>query len=183
MSRTASRYSSSLARSLRLTRPLQARDLVGHRIKNAAIRLASRASRTAGSVLPPSPKSRSKTARGLFSIGSGVVGVAPADRVHVGAAEAGVAGAGEPGRFQFAVRARPAASAAPGALPRSGRSMTPARKSPPSVGLACTPVRKAGATRPCPPAGSPCSAMPGLLSSPLTTSRWSRNGSSGFRIG
>ena len=34
-----------------------------------------RASLTAGSVLPLSPNSRSKTTRGLFSIGSGVVGV------------------------------------------------------------------------------------------------------------
>ena len=36
---------------------------------------AMRALRTAGSVLPLSPNSRSKTTRGLFSIGSGVVGL------------------------------------------------------------------------------------------------------------
>ena len=34
-----------------------------------------RASRAAGSVLPLVPNSRSNTARGSFSIGSGVVGV------------------------------------------------------------------------------------------------------------
>ena len=33
-----------------------------------------RISATRCSVVPPSPKSRSKTTRGLFSIGSGVVG-------------------------------------------------------------------------------------------------------------
>ena len=37
---------------------------------------SSRAFRTAGSVLPLSPKSRSNTARGLFSMGSGVVSFA-----------------------------------------------------------------------------------------------------------
>ena len=38
-----------------------------------SVRMRSR--RAAGSVLRLSPKSRSKTARGLFSMGSGVVGV------------------------------------------------------------------------------------------------------------
>ena len=36
---------------------------------------AMRARRTAGSVEPLSPNNRSNTARGLFSIGSGAVGV------------------------------------------------------------------------------------------------------------
>ena len=35
----------------------------------------SRAARTRASVVPPSPNSRSNTTRGLFSIGSGVVGL------------------------------------------------------------------------------------------------------------
>ena len=41
--------------------------------------------------MPPSPKSFSNTACGLFSIGSGTVGRAPGNRVEVGAAVAGAA--------------------------------------------------------------------------------------------
>ena len=37
--------------------------------------LLNRARRAAGSVLPTSPNNRSKTMRGLFSIGSGTVGL------------------------------------------------------------------------------------------------------------
>ena len=51
----------------------------------------SRASRTFGSVLLLSPNSRSNTTRGLFCVGSGVFAALPADRVRVGAGEAGVA--------------------------------------------------------------------------------------------
>ena len=51
-----------------------------------------RASRSAA--LPPSPNSRSKTARGLISACSGVVGVAPGDGVGIRAAVAAVADAG-----------------------------------------------------------------------------------------
>ena len=56
---------------------------------------ACRASRAAASVLSLAPNSRSNTARGLFSIGSGVVGVRQRNRVRVGAAVAGVARADE----------------------------------------------------------------------------------------
>ena len=49
-------------------------DLVADEIEDAAIALI-RSSRARASVLPVVPNSRSKTARGSFSIGSGVVGV------------------------------------------------------------------------------------------------------------
>ena len=64
---------------------------VGHRVEDAAVLLDAREARRRRPCCRMSPNSRSKTARGLFSIGSGVVGGAPRDRVGVGAAVAGVA--------------------------------------------------------------------------------------------
>ena len=59
----------------------------------------------------------------------------------------------------------------------------PASKSAPSVGLACTPVRKAPVMRPCPPAGSPGICAAGAWSSPVSTSSRSRKRASGWRMG
>ena len=99
MSRIASRYSLSLERS-RAPRPrLEAVDIARDVIENAAL-LLQRARRAAGSVLSPSPNRRSNTARGFGSIGSGVVGAAPGNRVGVRAAIAGVAAAGEARRVE-----------------------------------------------------------------------------------
>ncbi len=53
---------------------LQRRHLVRHRIEDAPVLLAP-GSPGLGSVLPLSPNIRSNTTRGLFSIGSGVVGL------------------------------------------------------------------------------------------------------------
>ena len=92
-SRIASRYSSSLVRSPAAERALQARDLLDHRVEHAAL---------LPDAAPAAPSDRCcrcrRTAartptRGLFSVGSGVFGAAPGDRVGVGAGEAGVAGA------------------------------------------------------------------------------------------
>jgi hypothetical protein len=67
---------------------LQRDRLLANRIENAAV---SRLRRRRCSVVPPSPKSFSKTACGLFSTGSGTGGRAPGDGVEVGAAVAGAA--------------------------------------------------------------------------------------------
>ena len=72
MSRTASRYSPSLWRS----RGPRSRRRCATLSVTASSRLrfcSMRASRAAGSVPPVSPSSRSKTVRGLVSMGSGVV--------------------------------------------------------------------------------------------------------------
>ena len=79
---------------------LQPVDAARHVIENAAAAPACAARRAAGSVLSPSPNSRSNTARGLTSIGIGVVGRAPGDRVGVGAAITGIAAARQARRFQ-----------------------------------------------------------------------------------
>ena len=74
MSRSASRYSSSLLRSLppmTSSRSLSASFTLSRMLRSRRMR-ASRASR---SVLPLVPNSISNTARGSFSVGSGVVGV------------------------------------------------------------------------------------------------------------
>ena len=61
------------ARSLCAERALQLRDLLAHRIEHAALLAGCAPAAPCGSVLPLSPNSRSNTARGLFSVGSGVL--------------------------------------------------------------------------------------------------------------
>ena len=70
----ASRYSIELALVARAQPGLQARDILADEIENAAVFVHALHARRR-SVLSPSPKRRSNTARGLISIGLGVVGV------------------------------------------------------------------------------------------------------------
>src|SRR5438132_310216 len=74
ISRTESRYSVTRLRSLEL-RPRSKVDTRSSTESRMLRFLLISASRAAESVLSLDPKSRSNTARGLFSIGSGVVGV------------------------------------------------------------------------------------------------------------
>ena len=147
------------------------------------LRSASRrACRSAGAVLALSPNRRSNAARGLFSIGSGVVGLRqqsvltyaqlkPASQAPAISVDSRLSSSDATWVW------RPSSAAAIWSID------TPASTSAPSVGLACTPVRNAPPMRPCPPAGSPFTASAGRLSSPVSTSRRSRNGASGARIG
>ena len=59
----------AIARPERAEQPLQ---LLVHRVENAPLLRGPAPARCAG--VPPSPNSRSNTTRGLFSVGSGVVG-------------------------------------------------------------------------------------------------------------
>ena len=99
ISRIASRYSVSLRRSPWPILRLQAIHAAFHEIEQAAALAAALPCATAGSVLSPSPKRRSNSTRGFTSIGLGVVGTAPGNRIGVRAAIAGVAAAREAGRF------------------------------------------------------------------------------------
>ena len=90
MSRTASRYSVNLPASLG-PRPRRTSPILSTTESSRLRLLFRRTARTAGSVLPPSPNIRSKTTRGLCSIGSGRGRPAPRQRVAVGAAIAAVA--------------------------------------------------------------------------------------------
>ena len=153
-----------------------------HRVEDAAVRSGARAGARVGSVLSLAPNSRSNTARGLFSIGSGVVGVRQEMRVGVGAAVAvarrlptrsvGFERQLERAELRLLAELRGddliqrhagADVGALGLLRAARRSATPS------------------ATRGCWPAVA--STSPAALSRPLTTSMRSLNGSSGCRIG
>ena len=86
ISRTLSRYSSSRVRS-RAPSP-RCRSLASSATESRMLRFVSHARERAAPAVPARPNIRSNTTRGLISIGSGVVGDAPRDRVHVGAAVA-----------------------------------------------------------------------------------------------
>ena len=60
---------------LRSERSPQVRQLLRHRVEDALVLAQSRLARRRDRVLPLSPNSRSNTARGLYSIGSGCVGL------------------------------------------------------------------------------------------------------------
>ena len=92
-SRTESTYSSTAARSVGPSRCCRRLKSSMHRIEDAAV--AAAPARHAAPRVPPSPNSRSNTTRGLFSVGSGVVGVRPRERVQIGAAVAVLALADE----------------------------------------------------------------------------------------
>ena len=71
----------------------------------------------------------------------------------------------------------------PMALARSWSIEVPARRSEPVVNFGGMPVRKRVLARACTPGSSPGFSAGGLLFIPVKTAMWSRNGSSGSRMG
>ena len=127
--------------------------------------------------LLPSPNSRSKTTCGLFSIGSGSVGVLPRDGVVVRAAVAGAAVQRRLPRWP----ARSTAAACPDRCARRAPDRASRRRAPcpsPDARRSGTPPPSARDPRRRP---SPCRRPVGCARL-LTTLRRSRNFSSGFRI-
>ena len=177
ISRTFSRYSSSRARSRGAEAALQIAEVLAS-TESRMLRVL-RAPAPAAARRCPAARTAARTpTRGLISIGSGVVGVRPRDRVHVGAAVARAAAAdvarevlgGDLDRRERRVlsdllRDRP------------DRSSCRTRKSS-AFGLLRRSRRSASAAD----AVAWLSSMPGR-SRLLTTTTLSLNGSSGFRIG
>ena len=135
-----------------------------------------RASRAAGSVVSLSPKSRSNTARGLCSIGSGVCESRHA--MVYEKAQLNPPLSHEPAKF---------APSSPSSRDASGVWRPSSRAAIWSIETAsgfhapgCTSVRKRVAAREWLPPRTPAG---GVQFSPDSTRSWSRNGASGSRIG
>ena len=160
---------------------LQPRQLAGHRIQDASIRRQSRqafAAVRASGITEQPLEDRTRIVLHRQRRGR----PAPAERGRVGATEAGIACSGELRRIQTEfergeLRLLPE-------LARGNLVDRNARLEVCALGrLDVDAGEERSPIRPCPPAGSPGSASPGLLSRPEMTSIRSRNAASGSSIG
>ena len=180
MSRMASRYCVTLVRSPGpSTRWKSATSCASESRMLRSSRI--RASRASGVVLSVSPNSRSNTARGWFSIGSGLVGLRHDSVLAYAqlqpASQAPISSLGSMASSrELSTVSLPSTPAAIWSID------VPARMSGPSVFFGWTPVRNVAAARTWSPVPSPGSGNAGASARPLTTSSLSLNGASGCSV-